>query len=222
MTRLATFTIALALAVPAIPQSLPNLALANLNYTVRKRTVNPTGEMKEKIDQNDKEIAEARRLGRVGDVRRLLAKGQTILAGQPWTDELDFANSITLRTERVFVDTSKPWAVRLEQIYSSTLAVDHSLTAHASLLKPRPGARGAGRGTNATPPEVAKDFGSFDDVSRDLRESPYLMELDLASVADGTYQVRVEVMDGTKTLGSTTLRINAVKGVDESLAWIDK
>ncbi len=120
-------------------------------------------------------------------------KGQTLLAGQPWTDELDFANSITLRTERVFVDTSKPWAVRLEQIYSSTLAVDHSLTAHASLLKPRPGARGAGRGANAAPPEVAKDFGSFDDVSRDLRESPYLMELDLGSVADGTYQVRVEV-----------------------------
>jgi predicted esterase len=218
-------SLAMAVAAPAFPQSLPNLALANLNYTVRKRTVNPQGELKEKIDQNDREMAEARRVGRMGDVRRLLAKGQVLLAGNAWTDELDFANSITLRTERVFVDTQKPYAVRIEQIYSSTLAVDHSLTAHASLVKPRAGGRGGnggGRGAAAAPPEVAKDFGSFEDVSRDLRESPYLMELDLASVADGTYQVRVEVMDGAKALGSTTLRIIAVKGLDDSLARIDK
>jgi predicted esterase len=234
MKRLATIAtgslLLLALAVPAFPQALPNLALANLNYTVRKRTVNPTGELKDKIDQNDREMAEARRLGRMGDVRRLLAKGQVLLGGNPWTDELDFANSITLRSERVFVDTQKPYAVRLEQIYSSSLSVDHNLIAKATLLKPRAGGRGgaggagggAGRGAAATPPEVIKDFGSFDDVSRDLRESPYLMELDLASVADGTYQVRVDVSDGTKALGSSTLRIIAVKGVDESLAHIEK
>jgi dienelactone hydrolase len=235
MNRFAKITIALSLAMavaaPAFPQSLPNLALANLNYTVRKRTVNPQGELKEKIDQNDRELAEARRVGRMGDVRRLLAKGQALLAGTAWTDELDFANSITLRTERVFVDTQKPYAIRIEQIYASTLAVDHNLTAHASLLKPRAGGRGGngagggggGRGVAAaTPPEVAKDFGAFEDVSRDLRESPYLMELDLGSVADGTYQIRVEVMDGAKTLGSTTLRIIAVKGLDDSLAHIDK
>jgi len=231
MNRFAKIAIALSLAMavaaPALPQSLPNLALANLNYTVRKRTVNPQGELKEKIDQNDREMAEARRVGRMGDVRRLLAKGQALLAGTAWTDELDFASSITLRTERVFVDTQKPYAIRLEQIYSSTLAVDHNLTAHASLLKPRAGGRGGngggggGRGAAATPPEVAKDFGSFEDVSRDLRESPYLMELDLASVADGIYQVRVEVMDEAKTLGSTTLRIIAVKGLDDSLARIE-
>jgi len=213
-------------AVPAFPQSLPNLALANLNYTVRKRTVNPQGELKQKIDGNDREMAEARRVGRMGDVRRLLAKGQVLLAGNAWTDELDFASSITLRTERVFVDTQKPYAIRLEQIYSSTLAVDHNLTAHASLVKPRAGGRGGagggGRGAAAAPPEVAKDFGSFDDVNRDLRESPYLMELDLASIADGTYQVRVEVSDGAKALGSATLRIIAVKGIDDSLARIER
>lgn len=231
MKRLATIAtglpLVLALAAPAFPQSLPNLALANLNYTVRKRTVNPQGELKQKIDENDRALAEARQFGRIGDVRRLLAKGQVLLAGNAWTDELDFANSITLRTEHVFVDTHRPYAIRLEQIYSSTLAVDHNLTAHASLLKPRAGGRGGnggggGRGAAAAPPEVAKDFGSFDDVGRDLRESPYLMELDLASVADGTYQVRVDVSDGEKALGSTTLRIIAVKGLDDSLARIEK
>src|SRR5271170_3846735 len=119
MKRLATIAIAASLAIslsaPAFPQSLPNLALANLNYTVRKRTVNPQGELKQKIDENDRAIAEARQFGRIGDVRRLLAKGQVLLAGNAWTDELDFASSITLRTERVFVDTQKPYAIRLEQ-----------------------------------------------------------------------------------------------------------
>jgi predicted esterase len=223
MTRLAMFATALALAAPAIPQALPNLSSANLSYTVRKRTVNPTGELKQKIDENDRQMAEARRLGRIGDVRRLLAKGQTLLAGEAWTDELDFAHSITLRTERVFVDTQKPWSVRLEQIYTSTLAVDHNLTLHASLVKPRAGrgGGGAGRGAAQTPPEVVKDFGAFDEVSRDLRESPYLMDLDLGAIADGTYQVKVDVMDGDKALGSSTLRIIAVKGLDESLTRID-
>src|SRR5580704_9888511 len=121
MKRFTTLAIVLSVAAPAFPQSLPNLALANLNYTVRKRTVNPQGELKEKIDQNDRDMAEARRVGRIGDVRRLLAKGQVLLAGNAWTDELDFASSITLRTERVFVDTQKPYAVRIEQIYASTL-----------------------------------------------------------------------------------------------------
>lgn len=230
MKRFVILSSAVLLAAPVFAQSLPNLALANLGYTVRKRTVNPQGELKAKIDDVDREMAEARRVGRIGDVRRLIAKGQTLLAGNPWTDELDFANSITLRTERIFVDTQKPYAVRLEQIYASTLAVDHSLTAHVSLLKPRAGGRGgagggangAGRGAAAAPPEVVKDFGNFEDVSRDLREAPYLMELDLASVADGTYQIRVDVRDGEKALGSATLRIIAAKGVDDSLAKIEK
>ena len=56
MKRFTTLAIVLSVAAPAFPQSLPNLALANLNYTVRKRTVNPQGELKEKIDQNDREM----------------------------------------------------------------------------------------------------------------------------------------------------------------------
>ncbi len=213
----------IATCAPVFAQSLPNLALANLNYNVLKRTTKQDADLKAKIDENDREMNEARRLGRIGDVRRLLAKGQTLLRGSTWTEELDFANSITLRSERVFVDTAKPYAVRLEQIYSSTLAVDHALTAKATLVKPRAGAgRGAGRGATQAPPEVVKELGTYEDVSRDLRESPLLMELDLASVADGTYQVRVEVMDGAKPLGTSMLRIIAAKGLDESLARIDK
>src|SRR5271154_2123581 len=82
------------LPAPALPQALPNLGLARLNYTVRKRVVKPEGELKAAIDAKDRELAEATRLGRVGDERRLIAKGQTLLAGKPWNGEADFSNSL--------------------------------------------------------------------------------------------------------------------------------
>ena len=51
---------------PASPQSLPNLPLTRLGYTVKKRTVNPQGELKDKIDAVDRELAEATKQGNVG------------------------------------------------------------------------------------------------------------------------------------------------------------
>src|SRR5271169_911419 len=109
---------------PVFSQSLPNLPLTRLGYTVRKRTVNPQGELKAKIDALDKELADATRLGNIGEVRRLLAKGMTLLSGNEWTDALDYEHSLTLRAERAFVDTSHPYTVRIEQIYAPTLALD--------------------------------------------------------------------------------------------------
>src|SRR5580658_72666 len=87
------------LPAPALPQALPNLGLARLNYTVRKRVVKPQGELKALIDANDAQLAEATRIGNIGEVRRLIAKGQSLLNGKPWTDELDFGNSLVVRTE---------------------------------------------------------------------------------------------------------------------------
>ena len=200
---------------PAIPQSLPNLPLTRLAYTVRKRTVNPQGEMKTKIDALDAQLAEAARRGGVGEVRRLLAKGMVILAGNEWTDALDYEHSLALRSEHAFVDTTRPYTVRVEQIYTPTLALDHSLSAHVSIRKAP-----AGRGGGARA-EVVKDLGNFDDVSRDLLESPYRMELDLSSVPDGTYQIHVDVMDGQKSLGSANLRFVARRDLDSALMHLE-
>jgi len=205
-----------ALVPPALPQ-LPNLPLTRLGYTVRKRTVNPQGELKDKIDANDRELAEATRLGRISEVRRLIAKGMALLNGIAWTDALDFNSSLVLRSDRVFVDSSKPYTVRLEQIYSPAIELRGSLTAQVSIRKPR-APQGGLAGAGAQPPgEIVKDLVKFVDVSRDLRESPFLMELDLAGVADGTYQVQVEVLDGSRTLGSASLRVVAQNGLDAAL-----
>ena len=104
----------------ALAQALTSLSSLRVGYNTRKTTVQPPGELKTQIDAIDQEIAEATRLGQTGEVRRLNAKGQALLAGRPWT-ESRLRTSIVLRTEQVIADSAKPYAVRLEQIYTPSI-----------------------------------------------------------------------------------------------------
>ena len=196
--------------VPATarPQALTSLSSLRVGYNTRKNTVNPQGDLKAAIDALDKQIAEASRLGKNAELRRLFAKGTVLLAGRPWTAELDFANSLVLRTDRLVVDSTKPYAIRLEQIYSPSIELERSLTAQVALRKrsaPVPGA-------TPQPGEIVKDLGTVEGVSRDLRDSPFLFELDLHDVADGAYQVSIDVMNQTTALGTVNLAVNVRKG----------
>lgn len=208
-------------AAPAFSQALPNLALVRLSYTVRKRVVNPQGELKQKIDANDQALAEATRLGNIGEARRLIAKGMILLNGGTWKDALDFANSLALRSDKTFVDSSRPYTVRIEQIYAPSIELRGSLHAKLSLEKPPQNGGRGGNGAAARPPEVVKELGTYDDVSRDLRESPYLAQLDLGSVPDGTYQIEAEVSDGDRPLGKCSIRIVTQKGLDAALQRLE-
>src|SRR3954465_3229249 len=165
---LAACVIAFAPAI-ASAQALTSLASVRVGYTTRKNTVKPQGELKTQIDALDAEIAEAARLGRSGELRRLFAKGVALLSGDPWTDALEYSRSLVLRTPRVVVDSSKPYEVRLEQIYAPALALQNTVTAHVT-LRQRPAPPAAGQ--RPQEPPLVKDLGVFDGVSRDLRESP--------------------------------------------------
>jgi hypothetical protein len=206
---------ALALFVPstAAPQALPNLSSVRVRYNTQKATVRPEGELKTRIDEIDRQIAEASKLGHVGELRRLFAKGTTLLAGREWTDALDFANSLAIRTDRVVVDSTRPYVVRLEQIYMPAAQLEQSLTAQVTLRKRAQGAQGSQGAQSAA--EIVKDLGKLDGVARDLRESPAMFELDLQGVADGPYQLNIDVADGSRALGGTTLAIAVRKGLDD-------
>ena len=128
----------LALATNAYSQALTSLSSLRVGYTTRKNTVKPEGELKAAIDAVDREIAEPTRLGRTGELRRLFAKGTTLLAGRPWTDVADYAASMVIRTDRVVMDSSKPYIVRLEQIYSPSIQLERAVKAHVE-LRTRPG-----------------------------------------------------------------------------------
>jgi poly(3-hydroxybutyrate) depolymerase len=202
----------------ALPQALTSLASVRVGYTTRKNTVKPQGELKAQIDALEAQIAEATRLGRTGEIRRLYAKGMTLLAGRPWTEAADFGASLVLRTDHVVADSLKPYPVRLEQIYTPSIELKNSVAAHVILRKRAVPATGS---TPAQPGAVVKDLGTFDGVARDLRESPFPFELDVRDVADGPYAITVEVADGAAALGTASLNIALHKGLDEQIVRLE-
>ena len=197
-------------------QALTNITSLYVGYSSRKVTANPTGELKAQLDTVDRELIAANRSGRRGEARRLLAKGNALLSGKPWTDVADFNASLLLRTDRVVVESQKTWTVRLEQLYSPAIELPRPLSAHATLVS-----RAVGAGAAAQPASVVKDLGSFEGVSRDLHESPLAMEVDLRDVADGRYVIVVDVTDSARALGSATLAVVLRKGIDETVSRLD-
>jgi poly(3-hydroxybutyrate) depolymerase len=202
----------------AFPQALTSLASVRVGYTTRKNTVKPQGELKAQIDALDQQIAEASRLGKNGELRRLFAKGLVLLSGRAWTPGLDYTSSLVIRTDHVVADSAKPYPARLEQIYQPAMDLDRALTAHV-VLRERP--TPAGQGAPPRPGAVVKDFGSFEGVARDLRESPFAVELDMHEVADGSYQLAIEVGDQSAPIGAATLVIALRKGLDETVAHLE-
>src|SRR3954451_12874994 len=103
--KLRHFVAALLIAIfapaAAAPQALTSLSTLRVGYSTRKNIVKPQGELKAQIDALDAQIADAARLGRHGELRRLYAKGVALLNGRSWTDEADFAASLVVRTSSV-------------------------------------------------------------------------------------------------------------------------
>lgn len=199
-------------------QALTSLSSLRVRYNSQKVSIAPQGELKLALDAVDAAIAEATRLGLSGELRRQFAKGSTLLAGREWSDATDFSASLVLRSDRVVVDPAQAYVLRLEQIYQPTIELGQALTAHATLrqIPAVPGQTGAAAG------QTVKDFGSFVGVARDLRESPYFFELDLAGVADGNYQVSVDVSDGSRTIGSSQLAISIRAGLNAMVARLEQ
>src|SRR5436190_19420607 len=98
MKRTILLAAALLLTVPtfAFAQAQTSLQSLRVRYSTRKATVQPTGEMKTQIDDVDRQLAEATRLGKFGEMRRLMAKGNVLLSGRPWSDVLDYTNSLVI------------------------------------------------------------------------------------------------------------------------------
>src|SRR5216117_856510 len=113
-TFVAAVIVSLLAPATALPQALTSLSSLRVGYTTRKNTVKPQGELKAQIDALDAQIADAGRLGRTGELRRLYAKGMALLNGRAWTDAADYTASLVLRSSRVVIDSSKPYTVRLE------------------------------------------------------------------------------------------------------------
>jgi hypothetical protein len=197
----------------AAAQALPNLSSARVAYTTRKNAVNPQGELKAQIDDIDKAMAAALQAGQNGEVRRLLAKGMTLLNGGAWTPALEYRHSLALRSERTVIDSAQPYRLRLEQIYAPAIDLSAALTARVSIRSRHVAADASATST----PSTASALGSFDSVSRDLREAPFAMDLNLTALADGAYAIEAEVFDAATSLGATSVEVTLQKGLDARL-----
>ena len=94
LVSIAAVITALSVSSSALAQALPNLTVLRVRYNTAKTSAKPQGDLKTQIDQIDKDLAEAARMGRAGEQRRLLARGFALLAGRPWTDTDDFQASL--------------------------------------------------------------------------------------------------------------------------------
>ncbi len=204
-------------ATAAFAQAPPNVNVARVQYNTRKATVRPDGPLKIEIDGVDAAITEATKLGQTSEVRRLLAKGLTLLDGQPWTPVLDLQHSLVLRSGRTIADSAQPYAARLEQIYRPDFVLTPDLSVAVRLVKRAPAAR-AGAPPVYTP---VRELGVFDGVSRDLRDAPFDLELDVTPVADGAYVLEAELRDGPMTLATTRLPIVLQQGLDTRLRALE-
>jgi predicted esterase len=202
----------------AFAQALPNLSSLSVRYNSQKTSAKPEGELKAQLDEVDKAIAEARDTGNNGEVRRQIARGLALLNKDTWTPALDFRNSLVLRADRTVADSTQPFAFRLEQIYRPAIDLTPALTTKVSLQQRAQPTRPGGP---PAPPVTVREFGRFDGVSRDLRESPYRIEVGVAGVADGVYVIRAEVFDGNTLLGGVSLDVSFTKGIDARLQALE-
>lgn len=199
-------------------QALPNINSLSVRYNSQKTAARAEGALKAQLDEIDKAIADARRFGNSGEMRRQFAKGMALLNGTAWTPALDYRHSLALRSDRTVIDSSAPYSFRIEQIYRPSIELTPALATKVSI---RPRTAPTRPDAPATPAAPPRELGTFDGMSRDLRESPFAVDVDLAGIADGAYVIEAEVLDGTTSLGVTSLGVFLHKGLDVRLKALE-
>jgi hypothetical protein len=210
MIRTATLLLIVMLpGVEAHAQARDTIAIMRTRYnTARTQATqaNPQGELKAKLDKLDQEIARAAQLGRSGELRRLYTQGIAFAQNRPWNPDVEFTASLALQTDHVFVDPAAPVSFKLTQIYLPSIELAEPLSMRVTLNRPATGTAAAQGG------EKLKDVGTFTNVGRDLIDSPFKFNVDFSGV-EGRSVVRAELIEGGRTLGTTTLSMEVHKGL---------
>ncbi|MCK7505833.1 MAG: hypothetical protein MZV70_18330 [Desulfobacterales bacterium] len=114
-----------AIATNAAAQARPNLSPSRASFVSAAEIASQSPGRAESLSwpSSTKRSRKRRSMGRTGEVRRLLAQGQTLLAGREWTDDLDFSNSLVLRADAVVLDSKQPGSIRIEHTYAPRLQI---------------------------------------------------------------------------------------------------
>jgi len=200
--------------IEARAQARDTIAIMRTRYNTFKTQANAQGDLKAKLDKLDQDILRAAQLGRTGELRRLYTQGMALAQNRPWNTDVEFAASLSIQTDHVFVDPASPVAFKLTQIYLPSIELSEPLSMRITLNKPATGAAAARGG------EKLKDVGVFTNVGRDLIDSPFKFSVDFSGLDDRTV-VRAELIEGSRSLGTTTLNMEVHKGLHDRLSRID-
>ncbi len=200
---LATVVLAAQPAAPGIaPERQPDYqALSAAVRTLRRAATDAT-----LTAQVDKLVSDSAGIAR-GEARRKLANAWVLLKGEPWDKKQEYQWSLALRPDAVVADSSLPFMIRLAQTYPASYKGTEALKIAVSLRQ-------------ADEKEV-RQIGVFDLPANDLIEQPFGMYARLDGVADGSYLVHAEVMEGATPVATIVSPVAVVKGITRDHAAID-
>ena len=189
-------------------EALPSPTMLALFYRMAKANAKP--EAAEEIAAVDAALAEAQAAGRVGEVRRQLARGLTLARQMAWSDQADFDASLVARADETFADSARGVTVRVSQVFPSTMTGSRDLEVTASLHEPAP--RGFGVGPKLT------DLGVHAHVGLDLIENPFVVRFAPESIDAGDYALQLSFAADGEVLGTATTPLHVRDGLDGRVA----
>src|SRR5580700_789349 len=163
------------------------------------RTLRRTATGEALTTQADKLIADSGSGIPRGEARRKLANAWVLLKGGTWDAKQEYQWSLALRPDAVVADSSLPLMIRLAQTYPATYKGTEALKIRVSL--------------SHDDEKTVRQIGVFDVPASDLIEQPFGMYANLDGVADGTYLVHAEVMDGGNPVATVVSPLAVIKGI---------
>jgi len=199
--------------VAQAPEARPGqqLDLQTLGRAVRAKqsSTQLTAAAKAAVEKLLADSASLQAAGRTGEARRLLANALTLLGDRKWDQKEEFVWSLALRPDKVVADSLLPLTIRLTQAYPAAYETKTGLTLRVSLEE-------------AKSSNPAKDLGSFSVSSRDLIDQPFAMEMNLDGVADGSYRLAADLLEGDTTLVRMSEDLQLVQSIESQRSAVER
>ena len=191
-----------------LAQARVDVGTLMVRYRAQKRIKQPDGELLKALEALEQQALAYYSRGKTGEIRRLLGKGLRLLNGKEWNQQTDFLNSLTLRTDMTVCDPNKRLIGRVAQVYPSDYDNTNRLKIRVSLAEPTRRRRQLGAG------KILMDLGVFSPLPRDLLDTPFAFEVDIADAGEGVFALSVEVTDGDTVIHRMATPLYVVRDLD--------
>ena len=195
---------------PMNPNQQPEVQALSQSVQALRRAAQLNATAGAQADKLLQDAASLMQAGQTGEARRKLANAQAVITGKTWDAKEEFAWSLAIRPHRLVLDPARPMTVELAQQFSAAYPP-------AKGLRVRLGLATVGRDS-----KPVREIGSFDAPARDFVADPLRIHADLTGVADGSYRLTTEVLDGDTSLLSVQQSIAIADGIELRQSEIER